>query len=33
MEVGMNDFIAKPINPVFLYQTILKWAKPIKEPG
>jgi CheY-like chemotaxis protein len=30
LEAGMNDFIAKPINPVFLYQTILKWAKPVK---
>jgi two-component system sensor histidine kinase/response regulator len=28
LEAGMNDFIAKPIDPAILYRVILKWAKP-----
>ena len=30
LEAGMNDLIAKPINPERLYRVILKWAKPQK---
>lgn len=28
IEVGMNDHIAKPINPQAIYQTLAKWIKP-----
>lgn len=28
LRVGMNDHIAKPINPTQLYQTLLRWLKP-----
>jgi CheY-like chemotaxis protein len=28
LAAGMNDHLAKPIDPVRLYQAILKWAKP-----
>jgi signal transduction histidine kinase len=31
LAAGMNDHIAKPINPVHLYQGILKWARKIKK--
>ena len=24
-EAGMNDFITKPVNPFFLFSTLLKW--------
>lgn len=27
LEVGMNDFITKPINPEVLYQTLASWIK------
>ena len=27
LEVGMNDHVAKPINPAALYQAIFQWAK------
>ena len=31
LMAGMNDHIAKPIDPVRLFQAILKWAKPMNE--
>jgi CheY-like chemotaxis protein len=31
LETGMNDHVAKPINPMVLYQAILQWAKPVSE--
>ena len=31
LSAGMNDHLAKPIDPVRLYQAILKWAKPMNR--
>jgi signal transduction histidine kinase/ActR/RegA family two-component response regulator len=31
LEAGMNDHVAKPIEPEILYRTILRWANPVAE--
>jgi len=28
LEAGMNDHIAKPIDPVALWETLLHWIRP-----
>jgi two-component system sensor histidine kinase/response regulator len=32
LEAGMNDLVAKPIDPEILYRAIFKWAKPKPLP-
>jgi len=32
LDSGMNDHVAKPINPPELVQTVLSWARPQKKP-
>ncbi|WP_409523086.1 response regulator [Nitrincola sp. MINF-07-Sa-05] len=31
LKAGMNDHITKPINPDHLYQSLVKWMKPVPE--
>jgi HPt (histidine-containing phosphotransfer) domain-containing protein len=33
MEVGMNDFITKPIDPNELYSSLSRWIQPGKKPA
>ena len=32
MRAGMDDYIAKPIDPHAMFQTLLRWVKP-SRPG
>ena len=32
LDSGMNDFLAKPIEPDLLWQTLLKWIPPLHAP-
>jgi two-component system sensor histidine kinase/response regulator len=32
LDAGMNDFLPKPIEPELLWQTLLKWIRPLHAP-
>ncbi|MBF0375987.1 MAG: response regulator [Desulfamplus sp.] len=32
LSIGMNDYIAKPIEPSEMFKTLFKWIKPAKRP-
>ena len=32
-DAGMNDHVSKPIDPIALLSTLLKWVKPVPKPA
>jgi len=33
LAAGMNDHIAKPVNPLEMFATLARWVKPARAPG